>query len=672
MVPVERSSVSAEGPGRRHPPAADEISEVRGAMKKLILRCGFCPGDIIMLTAAVRDLHRCYPGRFLTDVRTCCNDLWQNNPFLTPLADEDGEAEQIDCTYPLINNCNETPYHCLHGFVQFLNRRLKLDIKPSAFRGDIHLSEQEKVWFSQVREVARRDLPFWIIAAGGKYDITIKWWEPARYQAVVDHFCGRIQFVQVGGEGHYHPRLNGVIDLRGKTTLRELVRLVYHAQGVLCPVTGLMHLAAAVEVKPGQPPNRPCVVVAGGREPAHWEAYPGHQFIHTNGALPCCLKGGCWRDRVQPLRDGDKRDRIERLCVDVRNGLPHCLDLITSDEVIRRIEFYFKGNALQFLTPGEHKAAGRAVRATAVNSVDRQPLNLHNAGTACDEFIRSIPPYPANSSGRGIVICAGGIRYFTNAWVCIKMLRRHGCRLPIEVWYLGRKELDARMEALVAPLGVTCIDALRVRKKFPARILHGWELKPYAILHCSFREVLLLDADNVPVVDPEFLFATRQFQKQGATFWPDFVRGKNLKAQSIWKSCGLRQPGEPEFETGQILVDKPRCWGALCLAMWFNENSDFYYQHIHGDKETFHLAFCKMNQPYTLIPKRIHALRGTMCQHDLRGRRIFQHRNTAKWDLFTLNKPVKGFWFENECRQALSELRRAWDGRPATRSKHSG
>src|SRR2546430_15088947 len=85
----------------------------------------------------------------------------------------------------------------------------------------------------------------------------------------------------------FRSRLKGVIDLRGKTELRELVRLVYHAQGVLCSVTCLIHLAAAVETKPGLSPNRPCVVVASGREPLHWDADPHHQVIHTVGALPC-------------------------------------------------------------------------------------------------------------------------------------------------------------------------------------------------------------------------------------------------------------------------------------------------------------------------------------------------------------------------------------------------
>ena len=35
---------------------------------------------------------------------------------------------------------------------------------------------------------------------------------------------------------------------------------------------------------------------------------------------------------------------------------------------------------------------------------------------------------------------------------------------------------------------------------------------------------------------------------------------------------------EPEFESGQIVLDKKRCFSALSLAMWFNEYSDFWYQ----------------------------------------------------------------------------------------------
>jgi ADP-heptose:LPS heptosyltransferase len=318
-------------------------------MRKLILENHQSPGDIVMLTAAVRDLHLCYPGEFLTDIRTPCPHLWENNPYLTPLKPGEPGVEIIACEYPLIHHSNQEPWHFLHAFTDFLNQRLSLHVKPTAFKGDIHVSALEKSWISQVQEITRAKVPFWVVNAGGKFDYTIKWWDHARYQAVVDHFRGRILFVQVGEQKHYHPVLAGVIDLRGKTDLRQLVRLVYHSQGVLGPVSLLMHLAAAVEVSPGMPRNRPCVVIAGGREPPHWEAYPHHQFIHTAGALRCCDDGGCWKSRTVALGDGDQKDRPENLCVDVVGGLPHCMHMITANEVIRRIETYFVGGAISYL-----------------------------------------------------------------------------------------------------------------------------------------------------------------------------------------------------------------------------------------------------------------------------------------------------------------------------------
>jgi ADP-heptose:LPS heptosyltransferase len=320
---------------------------------KLILRNFQSPGDIVMLTAAVRDLHLCYPNQHLTDVRTPCPHLWENNPLITPLSESDADVRIIDCHYPLIHLSNHAPYHFLHGFIAFLNEQLDLDIKPTAFRGDIHLSSLEKSWPSQVAEIIGEDLPFWIIVTGGKPDFTIKWWSAARFQQVVNALRGRVLFVQVGEEHHHHPPLEGVINLVGKTDLRQLVRLVYHAQGVLCPVTLAMHLAAAVEVKEKVPQNRACVVVAGGREPPHWEAYPHHQFIHTVGALTCCDQGGCWKSRTVPLHDGSEQDSPEKLCVDVVESLPRCMDMIGADEVVRRIELYFKGGALAYLSPAQ-------------------------------------------------------------------------------------------------------------------------------------------------------------------------------------------------------------------------------------------------------------------------------------------------------------------------------
>ena len=185
-----------------------------------------------MLTAAVRDLHAAYPHQFETNVRTSADSLWDHNPHLTPLSETDTGVEVLDMHYPLVHESNTRPLHFIHGFPAFLEEQLGVRIPVTRFQGDIHLSESEKLRPPEHLGISE-SMRFWIIVAGGKYDFTAKWWNPRSYQAVVDQFKGRIQFVQCGEAGHWHPRLNGVIDLVGRSTLRDMVRLMHFADGVV-------------------------------------------------------------------------------------------------------------------------------------------------------------------------------------------------------------------------------------------------------------------------------------------------------------------------------------------------------------------------------------------------------------------------------------------------------
>jgi ADP-heptose:LPS heptosyltransferase len=287
--------------------------------------------------------------------------LWNYNPHLRHLDGNDPSVKTVELGYPLINYSNRVPYHAIHGYIDSLGEQLEIEIRATEFKGDIYLSSDEERAPSAVAQLVGQEVPYWIVAAGGKYDIPIKWWESGRYQQVVDAFEGRILFVQVGGKDDYHPGLKGVIDLRGRTSVRELVLLVHHAQGVLCGVTGLMHLAAAVPVRDPKAGLRPCVVVAGGREPSHWEAYPHHQFIHTIGALPCCATGGCWKSHPvsSPPRAGGERVKRGSLCTNLVGELPRCMDMITPEDVVRRIEMYFLGSRIQYLKSHQARSVKR-------------------------------------------------------------------------------------------------------------------------------------------------------------------------------------------------------------------------------------------------------------------------------------------------------------------------
>jgi ADP-heptose:LPS heptosyltransferase/SAM-dependent methyltransferase len=412
---------------------------------KIILRTGQCPGDTVVMTAALRELHRQYPNQYQTDVRTCAREIWEHNPFITPIADDDRDVRTIQMHYPLINQSNQRPVHFLEGYCDYLACQLGLpSLRPQEFRGDIHLSDEERGSISQVEETTGYDGPFWLVNAGSKNDFTCKQWPLESFQAVVDHFRGRITFVQIGAAEHNHPPLWGVIDLRGQTDHRQLIRLVYHSAGVLTGVSYPMHLAAAVPLKGfwhpegtrgsgfrekesvgnalcGVPPAsenstdlnpkskiqnpkslRPCVVINGGREPPHWEQYPGHQLLHTIGALDCCATGGCWKSRVVALGDGDQKDRD--LCQQPVAGHPRCMRLITPDDVIRAIEKYpgsIAGSAVcEVPGPGEtspdKETRGQGDKETSVGN------DLCGVPQAARAAPLPLPPHPkAGTRGWG-------------------------------------------------------------------------------------------------------------------------------------------------------------------------------------------------------------------------------------------------------------------------------
>jgi len=304
-------------------------------MTKVIFKVHFPPGDTITFTAALRDLHNNYPGEFITDVNVYddLKPIFEGNPYITKLNRDDPDVQVHDLHYDLINRSNQGSYHFIHAFRKTIEQKLGMKVKQGDCKGDIYIREEEKRWYSAVREVTGDDRDFWIVDAGHKSDVPLKAWPAENFQKVIDHFKDKIQFVQIGHKDHHHPDLKGVINLVGKTDIRQLIRLVYHSVGVLTPVSLPMVMAAAVPVKWGNPRLRSCVVIAGGREPNHWHQYPGHQYLHTISALPCCEQGGCW---------------IAKDCTSMKNGVPKCMRMITVNEVISAIKRPYLGGILKY------------------------------------------------------------------------------------------------------------------------------------------------------------------------------------------------------------------------------------------------------------------------------------------------------------------------------------
>jgi ADP-heptose:LPS heptosyltransferase len=277
-----------------------------------------------MMTAAIRDLHLTYPGEYLTAVRSPCEDVFKHNPYLSPIHDDDGE--KIDMQYPLIHESGSTGRYFSEGHREYLAEQIGRPIKNHGLRAEIYLDPSEMNWPNPVMTEYGYDGPYWVINAGVKGDFTLK--QYPYYQEVVDLLRGEIQFVQVGHDSHSHPPLHGVLDMRGRTNLRQLFRLSQKAEGAVCTVSLQMVVMGAFR-------NR-CVVVAGGREGVRWQLIPGHRYLETIGCLPCCEFDGCWKSKVPDCLNWIPDE-----------GTSKCMQMIRPERVAAEVMSYYEGGVLK-------------------------------------------------------------------------------------------------------------------------------------------------------------------------------------------------------------------------------------------------------------------------------------------------------------------------------------
>ena len=336
---------------------------MRSSKGRIIIRHRWALGDTVLMTALVRDIHRAYPDQYEIQVDTNFTNVWWNNPYVTKFEPgskpkpiqvkvEWGDAIRWNA-YAKYGNRKEMK-HILAWYHYDFEKKTGMKVPVTEPKPDLHLDTQERK-----RRIEGR---YWVVLSGGKLDLTTKHWHAHRMQETVDKLAARgIHCVQVGAvhTNHVHPPLKRVTNMVGKTeNARDMWNIILHSDGVICGVTGAMHIAAAFD--------KPCVVHAGGREEPWFEAYVDnfnafgesaqpvkvpHKFLHTIGMLECCDVQGCWKKRTIPLDPVDLNRKSYTLCRQpVRPEKTHavagCQDLITSDHVVEAVMDYYDSKVL--------------------------------------------------------------------------------------------------------------------------------------------------------------------------------------------------------------------------------------------------------------------------------------------------------------------------------------
>jgi len=305
---------------------------------------------------------------------------------------------------------------------------------------------------------------------------------------------------------------------------------------------------------------------------------------------------------------------------------------------------------------------------------DEQRVRGHaHAWRAFMAAIPSPPPQPARAQRRGlgkdtatraVVIPAGGPGLMQLGLVALQALRdRAGCRLPVEIFYQDAGEaptpgLEAWVRKTFAPVVFRNIQQVAQRAyelrangsattrnwyaSCPQQLhIEGYGLKVFAMVLSVYDEILVLDSDNIPLLDPTGLFGVGKFGLGdiGGFFWTDYFGlfepsdyrrlvpyRTMLKALgpppcsqyegtveytepgSEQQACGIRIEDRRGSESGQILlrrrdIDRKRSfWRPLMLAVYMYHHRDFFYRHLYGDKDSYRLAALALHEPSEITP----------------------------------------------------------------------
>ncbi|KAK9481592.1 mannosyltransferase putative-domain-containing protein [Lipomyces starkeyi] len=218
-----------------------------------------------------------------------------------------------------------------------------------------------------------------------------------------------------------------------------------------------------------------------------------------------------------------------------------------------------------------------------------------------------------NCGTRGIVTTAGP-RYVPILLVSLRMLRRSGSKLPVEVFLGSWDEYNSTIcEGIFPSLGARCRVLTDIYNKAPSVTKpEHFQFKIFAILFSSFEDVLFLDADAFPGNNPDDLFLTEPYSSYGLVTWPDIFG--NTASPLYFQIASISEPPvnlRLSSESGQLLLSKSKHAADLLLMTYYNYYGPSYYypllcqgSHGAGDKETFIHAAMALERPFWDVRER--------------------------------------------------------------------
>ena len=255
---------------------------------------------------------------------------------------------------------------------------------------------------------------------------------------------------------------------------------------------------------------------------------------------------------------------------------------------------------------------------------------------------------------RGIVTTAGGY-YLPVMVISLRMLRRTGSTLPVEVFLMAESEYEKDICDIVLPaMNAKCIVLSEIIDAIPHSVnIVQYQLKIFAMIFSTFEEILLLDADSFPLQDPEVVFKSELFQETGMITWPDFWH--STASQIYYTISSQTRPSttlRASSESGEMFVSKRTHSETLMLAAYYNYYGPTHYYTLlsqggpgEGDKETFLSAAMASGQSFYAVSERVNKIgHWNPDKHKVEGSAMVQYDprddyNLTKHGIFRAKDP---------------------------------
>lgn len=239
-------------------------------------------GDEIMRSAVARELKK--RGTRKVWQFTAVPDLYAGNPDLIAVPDDYRlyrlcRMFGVPCIQP--NYPANPPRHFIVMMCEAVGIQGEVELRPH-----VVLTEAER---TAGKIVQRPQIVMQTSSLAARHPMRNKLWPHERFQIVADALKDEFDLIQLGATSD--PELNGALDLRGKTSVRQAAAILSVSQLFIGLATGLVHLARAVECR--------SVVIYGGREDPTRSGYSANENLCWDGpCAPCWLRNDCNFDRV--------------------------------------------------------------------------------------------------------------------------------------------------------------------------------------------------------------------------------------------------------------------------------------------------------------------------------------------------------------------------------------